>query len=467
MDKKIETEVAEMKALNERVSAAEKKVQDLEAEKANLIAKGSYNKPSSSVNSDEKKALRYFNCNHPKQLLEVNVNHPDFKGVPEELKHLVKNFKQSFDTARWVSQIFHGEPQDRVVKDRDGSEKIAPSNVKGMLDHYYGKNVLAPKIKAFGSTVVGGGDEWVPTGLASSYVEEYELEFVLERGMRTVPQPTNPFELPVMTGVTKARRATENTAMTANNFSTTKLVLSAVKSSEYYELPEELNEDSAPDFLSAGRDEVVKAQFRAIEAATINGKTGTHIDSDTQLLGADVAEKFWTGFRGLAIANSANGSTVDFGGAFTTALLRTMRARLGKFGSNPNELLWIVGPSIYTQFLTLDEVMTLDKVGPQATVLKGILALYQGIGIINSQYMREDLNATGVYDGVTTTFGGILLVNKTRFYYGQRRPIQVKMMADLPAQDRMLLASYQRKSFVGHTQSASEVSVVYGYEVPK
>lgn len=460
-------EVEEMKALNDRVSAAEQKVKELEAEKANMIAKGNYGLKKGNVNSDERKAMRYFNCNHPKQLLEVNVNHPDFKAVPEELKFLVKNFKNSVDTARWVSQIFHGQPQDKIGKSADGSEKIIPANVKGVLDHYYGRNVLAPQIKAFGSTVVGAGDEWVPTGVASSYVEEYELEFVLERGMRTVPMPTNPFELPVMTGVTKARRATENTAMTANNFLTTKIQLNAVKSAEYYELPEELNEDSAPDFLSAGRDEVVKAQFRAIEAATLNGKTGTHIDSDTQAAAADVAEKFWNGLRALAIANSANGSTVDFGGAFTTALLRTMRARLGKFGSNPNELLWIVGPSLYTQFLHLDEVMTLDKVGPQATVLKGVLALYQGIGIINSQFMREDLNATGVYDGVTTTFGGILLVNKTRFYYGQRRAIQVKMMADLPNQDRMLLASYQRKDFKGHAQSASEVSVVYGFEVPK
>ena len=102
-----------------------------------------------------------------------------------------------------------------------------------------------------------------------------------------------------------------------------------------------------------------------------------------------------------------------------------------------------------------------------ATVIKGVLASYQGIGLVNSAYMREDLNATGVYDGITTTFGGLLLVNKTRFYYGQRRAIQVKMMVDLPKDDRVLLASYQRKDFKGHSQSATETSVIYGFELPK
>jgi len=57
----------------------------------------------------------------------------------------------------------------------------------------------------------------------------------------------------------------------------------------------------------------------------------------------------------------------------------------------------------------------------------------------------------------------LLLVNLTRFYLGNRRAIQVKLMQDLPAYDRWLLASYRRSSFVGHVQSATEKSVVYGY----
>ena len=88
-----------------------------------------------------------------------------------------------------------------------------------------------------------------------------------------------------------------------------------------------------------------------------------------------------------------------------------------------------------------------------------------GIPIIISEYMREDLNATGVYDAITTNRGGILLVNESRWYVGQRRPIRVMAMQDLPYQDRFLIASYQRKDFQGHVQDATETSVVYGYNI--
>lgn len=459
-------EATELKTLLSRVEAAEKKVNELENEKKSWLEQSSYKAPVAGGTSLERKALTYFGVSHPKQLLGVNTQAARFAKVPDEVKHLVREFKTAVDTSRWISQMFHGEPFDSMGKKDDSGDNLR--SVKGSLDHYYGRNVLAPMIKAFGSTVVGAGDEWVPTAVAASYIDEYELDKVLEQRFRTVPMPTNPFEQPVKTGVTKARKATENTVMTDANFSTTKISFSATKLAEYYILPDELTEDSAPDFMAAGREEVVRAQVRAVEAATINGDDdGTHIDSDTQAAAADVAEKIWKGLRRQALANSANGSTVNFGAAFTKTLLRQLRAAMGIMGSNPRELLWIVGPSVYTQFLALDEVSTIDKFGPQATVLQGALAAYQGIPIIESQYMREDLNASGVYDGATTTLGGILLVNATRWYFGQRSPIKVKMMPDLPNQDRMLLASYQRKDFKGHTQSATEKSVVYGYNVLK
>ena len=200
--------------------------------------------------------------------------------------------------------------------------------------------------------------------------------------------------------------------------------------------------------------------------SVLNLSDGTHIDSDTQAGAADLAEKAWAGLRREAIASSANGGTFDFANAAVTdASLRSLRAQMKKFGSYPSDLMWIVGPVVYIQMLGLPEVVTLDKMGDMATVFRGSLANYQGIPIVNSEHMREDLNDAGVYDGVTTNRGGILLVNLKRFYMGIRRPIRVKAMADLPYYDRFLLASYQRKDFKGHPQSASEVSVSYGVNI--
>jgi len=97
--------------------------------------------------------------------------------------------------------------------------------------------------------------------------------------------------------------------------------------------------------------------------------------------------------------------------------------------------------------------------------MTGELGKYQGIPIVVSDYCRSDLNATGVYDGITVNRTAILLVNTTRAFIGTRRPVQTKISEDLPNQDRWLISSYQRKDFQMFTQSATEVSISYGLNI--
>lgn len=461
--------INQVNSLKSQVTDAETKLANSQREKAAGVNGGAaaptpapYGNRS---DSDESQAMRYFGCSHVKDLIGINTCHPKFVHVPEKFKYLVKNLKQEVDTSRMISQIFHDQPRDRLGTADESLERVA--KVKGMLEHRYGREVLASRLKAFGSTVSGGGDEWVPTLISSNYVEEYELERKIEGRLMQLELKSAPFQLPVQSGVTKARKIAENTSISDTSFSTEVLTFSPTKLGEYQILPEELNEDSAVVIIPLIRDNVVQAQIRAVETAIINGDNdGTHLDSDTQAAGADVAEKVWKGWRRQAIANSANGGTFNFSNAAIAKLgLRSMRAQMKKFGVNPMELAWVVGPAVYSQLLALDEVNTVDKYGPQATVLRGALAAYMGIPIIISEYMREDLNATGVFDNTTTNRGGILLVNESRWYVGQRRPIRVMAMQDLPYQDRFLIASYQRKDFQGHVQDATETSVVYGYNI--
>lgn len=453
-----------METLKARADDAEAKVKSLETEKAKLIkGVGNMTTAGQSYTSDEQRALRAFGANSVKDLLAVNTGSPRFKSVSPELKHTVLELKRSVDVARQVAQMFKGDAQDHFGSS-ESNDRIA--RVKHVFDTHYGKEVLAPRLKAFSSTGAGDGLEFVQTLTSSAYIDEYELDFALETKFKNVAMPSNPYKLPVKTDVTKARIIAEGAQTTQANFGTSELEMDATKLVEYMVLPEELNEDSAPDILAAIREEVIRAQARAVEAALVNGDDdGTHIDSDTQAAGADVAEKAWKGLRRQALANSANGGTLSFAGSVSVTLLRQLRTQMKRFGVNPMELMWIVGPAVYNQMVALEQVLTVDKYGPQATIQTGQLASCFGIPVYVSQYAREDLNATGVYDGVTTTKGGILLVNKSRWYLGTRRPIVTKVMQDLPSYDRWLMASYQRKDFVGHAQSASETSVAYGYNI--
>jgi len=461
----LKQELANLDEIDSKLTELETKKQELETAKAAAIAAKSYTPPvvGGSSNSIEAMTLRSFGVSHPGQLLKIDTSAPQYAHVPVEHKHVAINFKKSFEVGRFSAQIFNGEPLDLIG---DNEKKDRAGRVKSILETRWGKEVLAPAIKAFGTGVSGGGAEWVPTGMAANYIPEFNLEHLIEKQFVQVPMPTNPFDMPKINSGTKARIATQGAAMTGGQFSTAKITLSATKLAEYYELPEELDEDSAPDFLLAARAEVMEAQIKASESAIINGDDdGTHIDSDTQAGAADLAEKAWKGLRRQALANSA---TVTFANATVTeAKLASMFALGGKFFTDPNGQIIIVGPNVIQQILTLPSVVTVDKMGPNATVLKGQLGSYQGRPIIVSQHMREDLNASGVYDGITLDRASIVLVNAKRFMFGQRRPIMIKVQQDLAYQDRWLVASYRRAAFNGHAQSASEKSVVLGINIAK
>lgn len=456
--------LAQAKKIQEENTVLKNQVGEIEKTKANLIAQGGGFPQihTTNMNSVEQKALRNFGCTHPKQLLEVNTALPRFAHVPEEQKQAVRTLKESVDTSRWMQQLFEGAPLDRV----SASEELITSNVKGSLENYYGKNELAPRLKAFGSTVVGGGDEWVPTAVSAQFIEEWELEKRVAGSFLNINMPSNPFHMPIQTSKQTARIATENTSFSDSSFTTDKLELQAIKFSEFSILPDELLADSAPNFMSLARADVVNAIKRAQETAILNGDSdGTHIDSDTQAGAANLAEKSWDGLRKIAIANSANGGTETAGAALSDAFLRQMRKNLGRFGGSPRDLIWFVSPIVYQQMLGLDDVTTVEKFGPQATILQGALAAYQGIPIVVSEFMRDDLNVSGVHDGVTEDNSGILLLNHRRHMNGIRRPIRMRVMQDLLDQDRMQVAALARLAFVSHAQSASEVSVCYGVDV--
>lgn len=436
-----------MSSFEKRLADFEQKVQsavgEIEKAKSAGIVGGSTSFSNRS-NSDEQKLLASFGANNIKSLLEVNVAHPRYSHVSENLKSSVLQLKKDIDIARMSAQMFGGQAQDR--------DEDRPAHVKGVLDTPFARMVdLKARIKAFSSTVAGDGDEWVPTAISASYIEEYELEKKLAAAFREIPMSSNPFELPVQYGVTKARLIGEGAAATDAAFSTEKIQFSAPKLVEYYLLPEELNEDSAPAILELARQDVLAAQLRAVEDAILNGDTtGTHMDADT--VAASSNRKAWKGLRKMALAAS---STVSFSGAgVTKAGLDSMRKAMGKYGTNPKELVWVVGSSTYAQMLNIDEVATLEKFGPQATILTGALAVFRGIPIVVSEFVREDLNASGVQDGVTVNRTVLHLANMRRFYLGRRRPIRVKVQQDPRSEyDRWQLVSYQRVDFKGHKQA--------------
>jgi len=197
-----------------------------------------------------------------------------------------------------------------------------------------------------------------------------------------VRMPTDPFKLPALTGFSTAKLGAENTAPADSAVTTANITLDAKKLITYVPLSYELEEDSIIAVLPLIKEDIVKSLARAQENAVINGDTTTsHMDSD--VTSAEDVRKAWMGYRKLAVT----AAKLDAGNVGVDASkLRSLRKLMGIYAIDQNELAWVVGFAVYSQMLALPDVITVDKYGPNATVLTGELAKFDGIPVIVSEY---------------------------------------------------------------------------------
>lgn len=327
------------------------------------------------------------------------------------------------------------------------------------------KGVFAGNGKALTSTTAGSGDEFVPTDLSSELQRRLYLASDLGALIagREVDMPTQPYQYPLSTTrPTFYLESSERTETTESSPGTSNLTLDAKKLMGETAVSYEVDEDSIVPILPFVQEQLGEAAAAAYESIIINGDTtATHQDSDTQLV-AKAAERAWNGFRKLSLAVSALKSDLSTGG-INEANLRALKKLMGKFGVRVRDLVWIVGPKGVNDMAAISNVATLEKYGPRATILTGELSSFLGIPIITSEQQRENLNASGVYDGTTTTKGAIILANLTRFIPGRRREFTVESFRDVKKQETTIVASFRRAFQPIEAPSATNQSVVIGY----
>ena len=319
--------------------------------------------------------------------------------------------------------------------------------------------------KAMDTATADEGTEWVPTGFSSELIRKVKLQLKVAALHRRIAMPTNPFKLPIDGADATAYLFAESTSDTATKITASTpgsgdVTFDAVKLACRVLVSTELEEDSVVAILPLLRDKIVQALAEAQENATINGDTdGTHMDSDVTA-SSDV-RKAWDGYRKLALS----AAKVDCN-TFNKTNLRAIRTAMSKYGVNPNNLAWIAGISVYNKMLGLDEVVTLDKYGPSATILTGELGKFDGIPIVVSEFVREDVNASGVYDGVTTDLTVLPLVYRPAFLYGDRRNITLRVSQELYMEtDQDVAIATQRLDFQPVQDATSETIVGLGYNI--
>jgi len=329
--------------------------------------------------------------------------------------------------------------------------------------------------RALDDTTANAGDELVPTLEDSELWRDVHLMTSVASLFPTIVMPSNPFEMPLDLGDINWYPGTANVASKSTDPNTDKRTLTAFELVGVVAWSYNLDEDAVIAMMPELRTLLVRNAAEVMDDVILNADTTltNNINADgATIASADAGKGQWLlGFDGLRhialVDNTGQGN--DHNAVTDEAMYNEIRALLGKYGVRPSELAFIsdIQTYILTVGITNSNVRTLDKYGPQATVLTGELGKLEGIPIIVSEQMRQTDDDGLVTDPVTDANndnGTLMIVNRTQYRKGFRRQLMIESERDIQKRQTIMVAS-MRLAFDGRNANASDTSMAMQFNI--
>lgn len=332
---------------------------------------------------------------------------------------------------------------------------------------------LAEAVKALSATGAGTGAELVPTGMASELWDDIFLASRVVSSITTVEMPTNPFDIPLGLGDVTWYKGTDNTAVTGSDPTTAKSTLTATELAAEVDWSYTLNEDAVIALMPAVRARLAISGAEIVDAFALNADSTVSLNGNINLNdGTPGGNEYYVtegqdGIRHLFLVdNTAQG--VDAAGALTDSSIVSALSKMGKYAVNPDQVAMFCDASTYLNgFLSLTNVTTVDKFGPDATVLTGQLAAYRGVPVVVSASMGLT-TADGKISGTASnnTKGQVAIVNRTMWYGGFLRQLLIEVDRDIKKRQWIMVASL-REAVAAHgtRSSATHTAGIYNITV--
>lgn len=338
---------------------------------------------------------------------------------------------------------------------------------------------MAPEAiqRVFNDTATEGA-EWIPDGFLPSLIRAADEGRRVEALFGTIQMTRKVEVLPYLGKsfqpyIVGQATSDEPAAFKASDAVTADRTLTAVSIAIRAVVDEDSSEDQVLGALDALLlPEIATAMADGDEDAIINGDTNSTHDDDVvnwnpssrwggTLGGSGDHRRAYLGLR--AAANDKS-NTADRGTTTDAKLLGLIASLDGGFRRKDTGVF--IGNEQHTLFelMDLDSFQTLDKYGPQATVLAGELGKIYGRPLVLSPFMTADLNASGVYDDTTTTQAGLLYVDRSRFKVGIRAASRVAVVSE-PHKGIRHLVVKQRKTFKDLDSASADKNVGYSYNL--
>ena len=323
---------------------------------------------------------------------------------------------------------------------------------------------------AMDSTTAGSGDELVDTQEARALWDDVNLETAVAPLFNAVQMPSNPFQIPLQLGDVNWYPGTENTAVTGSAPATARQTMTAHELVAEVPWSYDLDEDAVIAMMDELRRSLLRNAHEVIDDVILNGDTTlqNNINADGANITANTAGSghFLIGFDGLLhlplVDNDDMGN--NHNAAVSADMFNEIRGKLGKYGVRPSDLAYITDVNTFIKSLTVDSFRTLDKFGPQATVLTGQLGAVEGIPVIVSEQMRlADADGKVTSGGNANTKGRLLIVNRSQWRVGFKRELTIETVRDAQKRQNIMVVSFrialQERS--GSRASAAHTALQY------
>lgn len=343
------------------------------------------------------------------------------------------------DRGEWHSEF------KQLVDDRNLAKLMLKSGNVGTLDAKLNAHMAsAPAaIKRAFSDASGVGAEWVPDLILPELMTKLYTPRAVEALFSSMAMPGKELRLPFLTLKVKPYLKSGATwgTITAEDDVTSQVSMTAKSLAARIQIDEDASMDSVVAGLDYARASLADAIASAVEDAIINGDSaGSHQDTIASwnprsrwnasgLGGSDDHRSAWLGLRAQAFdvssTRDASSDSDHYNGILTTRALMD-----GAHGVGSN-LALVCSPEYYLEkLLAIDEVATIDKLGPQAQVLTGQVASIGGMSVVPSDFMTNDMHTTGLYTGSSATTG-YCIVNRDAYVMGNYKPISTDFQREI------------------------------------
>ena len=269
--------------------------------------------------------------------------------------------------------------------------------------------------------------------------------------------------LPVEADIPEMLFVAESTANNSSNYATTKtgsrrVQVDAKKFVIHQMWSGEMEEDSIIPYVPFLRRQQAVSLGHYSDSLVLNGDTTNAATGNINLDDADPADtKHYLAFDGIRHVGLVDntGNQKDAAGPISLALLKGPKGRmldttyLHDWGHpiDPNDLVYVADPETTDAIAFLDEVLTVDKYGPQATVLTGEQARVLGHPLVASIAMsKTEADGKVSTTAANNTKGQVVTFNRRGYVVGMRRRLQVETER-LPATDQTRIVLSTRIGF--------------------